>query len=138
MLASIKNHSNLLRRIIAPFSSVEMFSKDELAASHKYVEETLRSRTWVTYMLASYIPNQIRPAFYTIHLFDMELTKISENAREASLGTYGVIKGWASSIFGRSRSIRSTMERNRNLSPFRFACMTPFTPIHLQAATSNV
>ena len=51
------------------------------------MEETLRSRTWVTYMLASYIPVKLRPAFYSLHLLDLELTKISENAREPALGS---------------------------------------------------
>lgn len=45
------------------------------------MEETLRSRNWVLYMLASYFPAPLKPAFYAIHLFDLELTKISENAR---------------------------------------------------------
>lgn len=77
MLTSTTNHFRILAKVISPFSTIERFTKDELAESEKYVEETLRSRTWVTYMLASYIPTQIRPAFYVINLFDMELTKIS-------------------------------------------------------------
>ena len=63
------------------FGEVQEFTSQELKNAEKYVEETLRSRTWVTYMLASYIPQQLRPSFYSIHLLDLELTKISENAR---------------------------------------------------------
>jgi hypothetical protein len=38
-------------------------------------------------MLASYLPSGVRPAFYAINLFDMELSKIVENARDPALGT---------------------------------------------------
>jgi phytoene/squalene synthetase len=79
------------------FGSVEQFTTDELAVAQKYVEETLRSRTWVTYMLASYLPQPVRPAYYAIHLLDMELTKISENAREPSLAQ-GKINFWREAV----------------------------------------
>lgn len=59
------------------FSSIQQFTPDELKKSQKHVEETLRTRTWVTYMLASYLPVELRIHYYTINLFDMELTKIS-------------------------------------------------------------
>lgn len=58
------------------------------------MEETLRSRNWVLYMLGSYYPAQLKPAFYAINLFDLELTKISENAREPALGTS--LNNWSS------------------------------------------
>ena len=58
-------------------NKLQVFTDEELKSSQKYVEETLRSRSWVIYMLASYIPSTLRPAYYAIHLFDMELTKVT-------------------------------------------------------------
>ena len=69
------------------FGEIQEFSREELGKAEKYVEETLRSRNWVTYMLASYLPRELRPHFYTIQLLDLELIKIAENAREPQLGT---------------------------------------------------
>lgn len=106
------------------FGSVQQFTAEELTTAQKYVEETLRSRTWVTYMLASYLPQPVRPAFYAIHLFDMELTKISENAREPSLGKAWVIQLRESSIFGKRRYIGSTREKSHNNSRCVSVCTT--------------
>jgi hypothetical protein len=52
-------------------NKLQVFTDEELKNSQKYVEETLRSRSWVIYMLASYIPSPLRHAYYAIHLFDM-------------------------------------------------------------------
>jgi hypothetical protein len=86
MLRTIKSRipttSKLFDRNRYPFgSNIQEFTSQELANAQKYVEDTLRNRSWVTYMFASYFPVPLRQAFYAIHLFDMELTKISENAR---------------------------------------------------------
>lgn len=82
MLLRIKSRtaafSKLLERYRYPFSSnIQEFTSQELANAQKYVEDTLRNRSWVTYMFASYFPVGLRQPFYAIHLFDMELTKIS-------------------------------------------------------------
>ena len=76
----------LTRSGTSSFGSIQEFSREELARAEKYVEETLRSRNWVTYMLASYLPKPLRPQFYTINLLDLELIKIAENARDPQLG----------------------------------------------------
>jgi hypothetical protein len=72
-----KMMAGLVSRRYCWFGSIQVFSADELKNAQKYVEETLRSRTWVTYMFASYLPVQLRSPFYAIHLLDLELTKIS-------------------------------------------------------------
>ena len=53
------------------FGEIQEFTSEELKNAEKYVEETLRSRTWITYMLASYIPQKIKPSFYALHLLDI-------------------------------------------------------------------
>jgi len=75
-------------------------------------------------MMASYLPQPLRPAFYALHLFDMELTKISENAREPSLGTGRSIQHRESSTSGEKPSTASTLDRNLSRSPYAYLCIT--------------
>jgi hypothetical protein len=109
------------------FGDIQEFTPEELKKSEKYVEETLRNRNWVTYMLASYFPQALRPTFYALHLLDLELTKISENAREPALGTPLPTQRSANSTSGKTVSSRSTTARNPSPSPFRSLCTTPST-----------
>lgn len=129
MLTLARRSNAIIRRRAHGFSSLKEFTPEELSKSQKYVEETLRSRTWVTYMLASYLPSQLRIHFYTIHLFDMELTKISENAREPSLGTFLLRQPWENLTFGSSLCTVSTKATNLSPSPYQFACTTRFARI---------
>ena len=103
----------LLSRRCCWFSNIQVFSADELKNAQKYVEETLRSRTWVTYMLASYVPVQLRPPFYAIHLLDLELTKISENSREPALGTCSLTQPLANWTSGRRPCTKFITGRSR-------------------------
>lgn len=133
MLRTIKSRipitSKLFGRNRYPFgSNIQEFTSQELANAQKYVEDTLRNRSWVTYMFASYFPVPLRQPFYAIHLFDMELTKISENAREPPLGIYSFIKHWENSTSGKSVYTKSTTGRNLSQSLYPSVCITPSIP----------
>lgn len=130
MLNIFRRSSPLLRtgtKTAYSFGQIQHFSSEELSKAEKYVEETLRSRTWVSYMLATYFPANLRPSFYAIHLFDMELTKISENAREPALGTFPLTQLLANLIFGKNPCSPSTTVKNLSHSLYRSVCTTQST-----------
>ena len=74
---------NLNRVLMSRFGAYE---EGDLKKAEEYVLETLRSRSWMDYMISSYYPKSLRTAFCTIQLFNLELIKISDNIREPSLG----------------------------------------------------
>ena len=47
------------------------YEEGDLKKAEEYVLETLRSRSWMDYMVSSYYPKALRPAYCTIQLFNL-------------------------------------------------------------------
>lgn len=115
-----------VRRQTFSFSNeIQEFTDQELKTAQKYVEETLRNRSWILHMFGSYFPGPLKAPYFAIQLFDLELTKISENAREAPLGIRFFIQRWANWIFGRKLCSKYITGKSLSLNPYPFACTMP-------------
>lgn len=72
-------------------------AKDQVASSQKYIEEHVQSKEWIHYMQGKYLPQQIRPAFYSMYWLNHELSKIPLLTRDSSLAL-GKLRFWQDNI----------------------------------------
>lgn len=72
-------------------------TKDQLEKSQKYIHDNVQSKEWIHYMHGNYLPKELRPAFYTMHWLNHELSKIPLQSRDSALAL-GKLRFWQDNI----------------------------------------